>query len=70
MLKIIPDIESTEKVLFLSYRQDDVFFFFFLCVLFEPPDDKNNKMLYAPSEDSDQPGHLSSLISLHCALNR
>ena len=24
---------------------------------FEPPLDKTNKMTYAPSEDSDQPGH-------------
>ena len=27
----------------------------------EPPHDKINKMTYAPSEDSDQPGHLPSL---------
>ena len=25
-----------------------------------------NKMTCAPSGDSDQPGHLSSLISFHC----
>ena len=29
---------------------------------FEPPHDKTNKMACAPSEDSDQPGHLPSLI--------
>ena len=28
----------------------------------EPPHDKTNKMIYAPSEDSDQPGHPPSLI--------
>ena len=28
----------------------------------EPPHDKTNKMACAPSEDSDQPGHLHSLI--------
>ena len=28
-----------------------------------------NKMTYAPSEDSDQPRHQPSLISLRCALN-
>ena len=28
--------------------------------------DKTNKMTYAPSEDSGQPGHLPSLISLGC----
>ena len=42
---------------------------------FEPPHDKTNKMACAPSEDSDQPGHhaqsdqpghLPSLISLRC----
>ena len=34
-------------------------------VLFEPPDDKTNKMICAPSVDSDQPGHLPSLISVY-----
>ena len=29
---------------------------------YEPPHDKTNKMICASSEDSDQPGHLSSLI--------
>ena len=28
----------------------------------EPPHDKTNKMICGPSEDSDQPGHLFSLI--------
>ena len=28
----------------------------------EPPHDETNKMACAPSEDSDQPGHPSSLI--------
>ena len=28
----------------------------------EPPHDKTKKVAYAPSEDSDQPGHLPSLI--------
>ena len=35
----------------------------------EPQHDKTNKMASAPSEDSDQPGHSSSLISLRCALS-
>ena len=30
----------------------------------EPPHDKTNKMACAPSEDSDQPGHPPSLISV------
>ena len=30
-------------------------------ILFEPPHDKTNKMAYALSEDSDQPGHPPSL---------
>ena len=29
---------------------------------FEPPHDQTNKMTFAPSEDSDQPGHPPSLI--------
>ena len=32
----------------------------------EPPHDKTNKMTCAPSEDSDQPGHPPSLISIRC----
>ena len=32
----------------------------------EPPHDKTNKMACAPNEDSDQPGHQPSLISLRC----
>ena len=36
-------------------------------VTFEPPLDKTNKMVCVPSgEDSDQPGHPPSLISLRC----
>ena len=31
--------------------------------------DRTNKMTFAPSEDSDQTGHLSSLISRCCGLN-
>ena len=31
---------------------------------FEPPHDKTNEMACAPSEDSDQPGHPPSLISV------
>ena len=34
----------------------------------EPHRDKTNKMACAPSEDSDQPGHPPSLISLRCLL--
>ena len=30
----------------------------------EPPRDKTNKMACAASEDSDQPGHLPSLIKV------
>ena len=33
-----------------------------LLIQFEPHRDKTNKMACAPSEDSDQPGHLPSLI--------
>ena len=31
-----------------------------------PEHDKTNKLTCAPSEDSDQPGHPPSLISLCC----
>ena len=37
--------------------------------IYEPAHDKTNKMACAPSEDSDQPGHPPSLISLRCALS-
>ena len=30
--------------------------------IYEPPHDKTNKIAYAPSEDSDEPGHPPSLI--------
>ena len=30
---------------------------------------QNQQNHYVPGEDSDQPEHLPSLISLHCALN-
>ena len=33
-----------------------------LTTAYEPPHDKTNKMTCAPSEHSDQPGHLPSLI--------
>ena len=36
----------------------------------EPPHDKTNKMTCAPSTDSDQLGHLPSLISLCFVHNR
>ena len=34
--------------------------------LFEPLHDKTNKMICAPSEGSDQPGHLPCLIRVRC----
>ena len=34
----------------------------------EPEHDKTNKMTCGPSEDSDQPGHLPSLVRLCCLL--
>ena len=39
-------------------------FKFINITLFEPPHDKTNKMACAPSEDSDQPVHPPSLISV------
>ena len=35
----------------------------------EPARDKTYKIACAPSEDSDQPGHPPSLMSLRCALS-
>ena len=35
----------------------------------EPRHEKTNEMTFAPSEDSDQPGHPPSLIILRCALS-
>ena len=32
--------------------------------LIAPPHDKTNKMAFAPSQDSDQPGHPPSLIRI------
>ena len=43
-----------------------------LCCLnkqYEPPHDKTNKMACAPSKDSDQPGHPSSLIRVQADLS-
>ena len=40
-------------------------------ITIEPPHDKTNKLICAPSEDSDQPGHppsLNSESSLHAIL--
>ena len=39
-----------------------------IITVIEPCHDKTNKMSVS-SEDSDQPGHSPSLISLHCVLN-
>ena len=36
---------------------------------FEPPHVKTNTMIFMPSDDSYQPGHPPSLISLRCALS-
>ena len=34
------------------------------CSLYEPTHDKTNKVAWAPTEDSDQPGHSPSLIRI------
>ena len=36
---------------------------------YESAHDKTNKMICAPSEDLDQPGHPPSLISLRCVFS-
>ena len=54
----------TQIILIRAYkcRPEGVVWSF--CIFFghEPPHDKTNKMTYAPSENSDQPGHPPSLI--------
>ena len=35
-------------------------------LIYEPEHDKTNKKMDVPIEDSDQPGHPISLISLRC----
>ena len=39
-----------------------------LLIYQQSENDKTNKMICAPSKDSDQPGHPPSLISLRCPL--
>ena len=48
---VLPDLILTSRNVVL-----------FSVISFEPPHDKTNKMICAPSEDSDQPGHPPSLI--------
>ena len=36
---------------------------------YEPPHDQTNKMAFAPSEDSDQPGHPPSLSRVFAVLS-
>ena len=58
--------ESLEKTHFFAdvfrYMNRDVMRHETMRLTFEPPHDKTNKMICAPSKDSDQPGHLPSLI--------
>ena len=48
----------------LNWSQTPKACFVVTWLIYEPPHDKTNKMTCAPSEDSDQPGHQPSLISL------
>ena len=50
----------------LFYSVPYPFFNFSSCLRFELPHGKTNKVACALSEDSDQPGHPPSLISLRC----
>ena len=56
-------LHSVERLIF-SYRLLHIYLVF-SSLQFEPEHDKTNKMTCAPIEDSDQPGHMLSLISLH-----
>ena len=53
---------SQQFRVFLLRRLDPLLYVETPSLKFEPPHDKTNKMACAPSEDSDQPGHLPSLI--------
>ena len=51
-----------EIFLYLYGCMNKSFFVSYVFVAFESPHDKTNKVACAPSEDSDQPGRLPSLI--------
>ena len=46
----------------IDMMSETITIFFTLIITNEPTPDKTNKMARALSEDSDQPGHLSSLL--------
>ena len=56
-----PAHQSQFSVPIILYRHD-LYLHRSLHLTFEPPHDKTNKMISAPSEDSDQPRHPPSLI--------
>ena len=57
MTEIIPNLSSNTHLICSTARH---------LSLNEPPRDKTNILPHVPSEDSDQPGHPPSLISLRC----
>ena len=68
--RLDPDQSAFSLILIYTVCQDlsvQIFRIFTVhVVLMEPLHDKTNKMTYAPSEDSDQPGYPPSPISLRC----
>ena len=59
LILIVKILSSPSMALFYYFTLIQLILF---SSLYEPPHDKTNKMACAPSEDSDQPGHPSSLI--------
>ena len=60
--KHISLLEQRYCIVLLVYLEFQRSLYFQIAVTNEPPHDKTNKMACAPSEDSDQPGHLPTLI--------
>ena len=58
MKKYIYKLDQPLKLLYFFTNMNEVLY----CKPFEPEHDRTNKMTCAPSEASDQPEHLPSLI--------
>ena len=73
--RVTPDIpETSSKLLVNEYPINNGRTHVIECpinsglVVNEPPHDKTNKLAWAPSEDSDEPGHPPSLIRVFAVL--
>ena len=59
---ILPPTNHSVKVKYLPCYSGTMLYNLKCCFLIQPPHDITYKMTCAPSEDSDQPGHLPCLI--------